>query len=93
MDVWNKIEEFQKKGAAQNFAQTIEGAIQFNNLNAELITVSEKILNDEEQEDNALRAQHGAQLNRVPSASINGQYKQQLIQYKEKLGMAASTDT
>jgi hypothetical protein len=29
----------------------------------------------------------------VPSASINGQYKQQLAQYKEKLGMAASTDT
>lgn len=54
-EIWTKLEEFQKKGAAQNFAQSIEGAIQFNRLNAELITASEKILEDEEKEDASLR--------------------------------------
>jgi len=39
-----------------------------------------------------LRQQYGGSFNRVPSASLNGQYRQQLIQYREKLQMAATTD-
>lgn len=61
-------------------------------MNSELIDASNKILNDEEQEDAALRAQYGGKFTRLPSASLNGQYKQQLIQYREKLNMAATTD-
>ena len=36
-DVWSKIEEFQKKGAAQNFSQAIAGAEQTKIVNTDMI--------------------------------------------------------
>jgi hypothetical protein len=56
------------------------------------MAASQKTLEDEEREDTQLRQQYGGNFNRVPSASLNGQYKQQLIKYREKLNMAATTD-
>ena len=52
----------------------------------------EKIINEEEAEDTQLRQQHGAKFNRPPSSSVNGQYKQQIFDYKGKIEMASATD-
>lgn len=91
--VWTKIEEFQKKGAAQNFSQAIAGAEQLKQMNTEIINESEKIINAEEQEDTQLRNSYGANFNRPPSSSVNGTYKQQIFEFKQKLEMAQGTDT
>jgi len=52
----------------------------------------EKTLNAEEQEDNTLRQQHGQKWNRPPSSAVNGQYKQQIADYRGKMQMAQATD-
>ena len=90
--VWSKIEEFQKKGAAQNFAQAIQGAQSMKDINNDIIADCEKQLNEEEAEDTQLRAQYGAAFNRPPSASVNAQYKQSIFEYKQKIEMASTTD-
>jgi len=53
-----------------------------------LIKDMEGTLEEEEKEDTQLRAQHGAAWTRMPSASVNGQYKQGLFDYKNKMQMA-----
>lgn len=91
--VWAKIEEFQKKGSGQNFQSAIEGCEQVKQSNMNLINEMNQILEAEEQEDNALRAQHGSRWTAVPSASCNGQYKQSLFEFNQKLQMAGQTDS
>jgi hypothetical protein len=43
------------------------------------------LIQEEESEDTALRQQYGPSFNRLPSASVNGQYKQSLADYQVKL--------
>lgn len=90
--MWAKIEEFQKKGSAQNFQTAIEGCEAVKQSNMNLINEMNQILEAEEQEDNALRAQNGSRWTAVPSASCNGQYKQSLFEFNQKMQMAAQTD-
>lgn len=90
--IWTKIEEFQKKGASQNFKGAIEGGEQIRTVNLEMLAACQKIIDDEEAEDNGLRQQHGAKFNRPHSSSVNGQYKQQMFDYKGKIEMASATD-
>jgi hypothetical protein len=47
-EVWSKIEEFQKKGMAQNFSQTIKGSVEFNQMNRDLAKASQQIIDEEE---------------------------------------------
>lgn len=54
-----------------------------------LIGEMNQILEAEEAEDNALRAQNGSRWTAVPSASCNGQYKQSLFEFNQKMQMAA----
>jgi hypothetical protein len=91
--VWTKIEEFQKKGASQNFSQAIAASDSLKQINTEIIGACEKVLNEEEQEDTALRNQHGPKFNRPPSGSVNQQYRQSLFEFKQKMDMASNTDT
>ena len=49
--------------------------IQINN---DMLAEMEKVLAAEEQEDNQLRQQYGAKFNRMPSAAVNGAYKQSI---------------
>lgn len=49
--------------------------IQINN---DMLREMEKTLSAEEQEDNQLRQQYGAKFNRMPSATVNGAYKQSI---------------
>ena len=61
-------------------------------VNNDLISNMEQTIEEEEKEDNQLRAQHGQRWTRMPSASVNGQYKQSLFDYKQKMQMAGATD-
>lgn len=49
--LWTKIEEFQKKGAAQNFATCITTNTSFYGINQDIIKATEATLNEEEQMD------------------------------------------
>ena len=91
--VWTKIEEFQKKGSAQNFAQGIQAGESLKQVNADMLAQCQKTLDDEESEDSAYRTQHGSKFNRPPSATVNQQYKNSLTEYKQKMDMAVATDT
>jgi len=92
-DIWLKIEEFQKKGAAQNFAQAIQGTESLKQMNTEVLGVCKQTLDAEENEDTQLRNQYQQRFNRPPSSTVNQQYKQQLFEYQQKLDMAVATDT
>lgn len=61
-------------------------------LNQDLLREMDAELKAEEEEDAALRAQHGANFNRAPSASVNAQYKQQVADFTAKLNQAVTTD-
>lgn len=61
-------------------------------VNNDLIGAMEQIIGSEEQEDTQLRQQYGGTFNRLPSGSVNGQYKQSISDYKNKLQQAAVTD-
>lgn len=91
-DLWKKIEEFQKKGADQNFAASIQGNETIIQINNDMLKDMENTLNAEEQEDNQLRQQHGPKFNRMPSASVNQPYRQGVADYKAKLQQAQVTD-
>lgn len=80
--VWVKIEEFQKKGAAQNFSSAIQGAESLKTVNNEMIMACRTTIEGEENEDNTLRSQHGAKFNRPPSGTVNQPYKQSLFEYQ-----------
>jgi hypothetical protein len=49
--VWAKIEEFQRKGASQNFAKAIEGAANLKQVNLDVISACRQTLEAEESED------------------------------------------
>lgn len=83
--MWAKIEDFQKKGAAQNFKQAMEANSVVIKLNNDMIKSMEQVIADEEQEDTQLRQQYGATFQRLPSGTVNGQYKQSISDYKNKL--------
>ena len=51
-DIWLKIEEFQKKGAAQNFSQAIAGTENLKTMNTDVLNVCKQTLEAEENEDN-----------------------------------------
>lgn len=91
-DLWVKIEEFQKKGADQNFAAAIAGNTTLIELNHQILKDMEATLNAEEQEDAQLRQQYGPKFNRMPSQSVNQQYRQSINDYKNKLAQAQVTD-
>ena len=52
----------------------------------------QQTLEEEEGSDTAMRTQYGQKWNRMPSSSLNSQFKQSLTDYQSKLQMAANTD-
>ena len=53
--VWTKIEDFQRKGASQNFSKAIEGAQSLKQVNLDVLNQCKATLDGEEAEDNQLR--------------------------------------
>ena len=91
-EVWTRIEDFQKRGATSVIDNMFTGIEQLANTNTGLIQKIDKDLADEESEDTMLKNQYGDKWNRLPSNSLNAQFKQTLNSYKEKLSIAVSTD-
>ena len=74
-DYWNKIEDFQKKGAMSNFAQALANLGDLNKNCDMMIQETEAIVNQEEQEDMNVRAILGPKCTFPPSSSLNGSYR------------------
>lgn len=62
-------------------------------VNLDVIGACQSTIDQEEKEDTELRTQHGNKFNRPPSATVNQQYKQSLVEYRGKMDMAVATDT
>jgi len=85
--LWSKIEEFQKKGSEQNFTNSIASNQNFVQINNDVVQSIEQSINEEESIDTNLRQQHNlGQV--VPSARVNGPYRQNVDNYKQKMQQA-----
>lgn len=85
---WEKIAEFQKKGAIANFQNSINGMNGFKVQAEGMLAQIEGKLQKEEQEDANLRATFGAQWPLPQSSAINQPYKNNVNMYKQKLQLA-----
>ena len=90
--LWEKIEDFQKKGGHGNVQAMIQGIGAVRNNNHEMIQQMHKMVDEEEALDNQLRGQYREKWGRMPSQSLNVQFKTQLQDYSSKANMAESTD-
>jgi len=63
----------------------MEGNKMLIQINNDMLAEMERCIQAEEQEDNQLRQQYGTKVNRMPSAAVNGAYKQSIQDYKMKL--------
>ena len=57
-----------------------------------MIRAMEQALLDEEAEDLALRTSYGPKFSRMPSTTVNGAYKQSILDYKNKIQQANISD-
>ena len=87
-----KIEEFQKKGAVNNFSEIFKSLGDISNNCSMLINDAESVLKQEQQEDAMLRAQNGARWSMPTSAAINQPYMANLQMYRDKLLAAKKQD-
>lgn len=90
---WQKIEEFQKKGAISNFTSALSSMSDLGKNCNMMIDESSGVLDKEEQEDGALRAANGPKWTLLASTALNQPYRQNLKSYRDKLQMAANQDT
>jgi len=70
----------------------LQGLESLKQNNLSMLEQMEKQINEEEASDTQLRTQFGTKWNRLPSSSLNGQFKHTIQDYKSKLEMAKSTD-
>ena len=70
----------------------IQGIGAVRNNNHEMIQQMHKMVDEEEALDNQLRGQYREKWGRMPSQSLNVQFKTQLQDYSSKANMAESTD-
>ena len=87
-----KIEEFQKKGAINNFSEILKSLGDISNNCIMLIDDAQSVLKQEQQEDEMLRAQNGAKWSMPTSAAINQPYMANLTMYCDKLAAAKKKD-
>lgn len=90
--IWEKIEEFQKKGGSQNIKGIIQGIQQLNANNDNLMQQMMTVLEEEEKSDNQMRTQFGNRWNRLPSSSLNQQFKFVISDFAQKKLAASETD-
>lgn len=90
--LWEKIEDFQKKGGNSNLSGMITGinAIRDNNVN--MIESMAKILDEEEGSDNQMRAQFQQRWSRMPSQGLTQNFRHQLQDFKTKAQIAGQAD-
>jgi len=54
-ELWTKIEDFQKKGSAQNFAASAQSNQSFVEINKDVLQAIEQAINEEEAQDTQMR--------------------------------------
>ncbi len=70
----------------------IQGVDALRSNNLSIITQMQSSLDEEEASDSQLRNTYGSKWNRMPSNSLNMQFRQTLGEYQAKVQQAASTD-
>lgn len=90
--LWEKIEDFQKKGGHSNVQGMIAGLAGIRDNNFQMIADMNRLLDEEEAQDGQLRQTHGGKWSRMPSNALNVNLKNQLFEYQLKLQAAAETD-
>ena len=89
--LWNKIQEFQKKGSTASFMNSIEANKNYFQLNNDILNAIMQTINEEEKTDMQMRQSTNLSTVR-PSAEINVGYKQQVENYRQKMQQAAQVD-
>ena len=70
----------------------MQGVDALKNNNLSIITQMQSSLDEEEASDSQLRNTYGSKWNRMPSSSLNIQFRQTLQEYAAKVQQAATTD-
>lgn len=83
--LWNKINLIQQKGGTSYIMGQVENLDKKYVQIADRLTEIMKTLKNEEEEDNNLRTQLGVKWTRAPSAQLNHQYKQIIIDFTSKI--------
>jgi hypothetical protein len=76
-----KISDYQKKGGCQNFEGMVSSIAGLRDNCALMLNDARKEIDAEEMQDNSLRAQLAPKWSPIPSASMNGAYKQNIALY------------
>ncbi|CDW88356.1 programmed cell death 6-interacting protein [Stylonychia lemnae] len=90
--IWDKVEEFQKRGGIQTVMDQLEGIKALKQNNIKLLDDMKVILDEEEGTDFKLRQQYGEKWIRTESVKINGHMKFQVNEFKNKAEIADKTD-
>ena len=90
--LWEKIEDFQKKGGHSNLLGMIQGLGGVRENNFQMIQQMHKLLEEEEAVDNQMRSQYQQKWSRMPSASLTANFKAMLVDYSNKATVALETD-
>jgi multidrug efflux pump subunit AcrB len=91
--IWEKIEDFQKKGGVQNIQGMIGGVQAMRNNNQSIMQQMMQVLEEEEKTDSQHRQQYQEKWNRLPSNALNAQFKHSISDLQTKALIAAETDT
>lgn len=92
-DLWKRVSDFQQRGNIQYLESLLSGVAQSRKNCYDVISKCEKLVIDEENEDNSMRAIYGKNWHRLPSSSLNGEIKSRLESYKGNLEKAFETDS
>lgn len=88
----NKINQIKTKGGTEFILNQLESLNKKNTEISDRIRDTLKTINNEEEEDNKLRQEHGDKWSRAPSNATNMSFKQSLIDYSSKLDAASKCD-
>jgi programmed cell death 6-interacting protein len=91
-DIWKRILEFQQKGNFTFLESLLQGVAQNRKTCYDIVGKCEATLVGEENDDNDMRTTYGAQWQRLPSSSLNGEIRTRIESYKANLDKAFETD-
>ena len=91
-DLWQKIRQYKEKGGVAGLQQILTGVANLANNNADTLAKLSQQLQQEEEEDQAMRGKYGSVWNRAPSTSLNQGAKKQIEYYTQKYQQGKQAD-
>ncbi len=91
-DLWQKIKQCKEKGGLNGLNQVMMGVSTMAENNADTLSKLAQQLQQEEEEDQAMRTKYGSAWNRLPSTNLNPATKNQVEYYKQKYQQGKQTD-